>query len=173
MNGVGEHSSNTKIGLKKIRTPNNDKKEKWYLSEVGRIYGPMSYDELAELTNRAMVSRFAYVMREGNTQWIPIGYYFRIKTPHDLELDAIKLSVYDAMFFVGGALFIAGVVVFMAQSILAFPLLLSSVFIELVAIYLERIFRGKALLRTIGNAIALFWILIQIILTMFFLILVF
>lgn len=162
-----EHGAGMRTGLKGTQVTSLRPGDKWYLSDMGRIYGPVSWLEIKGLADKAKITPFAQIREESWPQWMPIGYYLRIKTQSDLEIEGLMPSRYDGIFFVGVFVFIVGIVAFIVQPIIGIPLLIISPIIEIVAIHLENKHKGKAITRTLGNAIAIVWIVMQIVITIF------
>ena len=139
--------------------------KKWYVSDMGRIYGPMSWHDVASMVDRAQVTPFAGIRQETWPQWAPITYYFRIKTKTDREVEALIPSRYDALFYLGVFVFFIGVFGFFVMPAMGIVILILSPVIEVLAIYLEIKSKGMTVAGTIGNVIAIFWIVIQIMVT--------
>ncbi len=82
-----------------------------------------------------------------------------------MEIEGLLPSRYDAIFWLGVFIFIFGVIAFIAQPIVGIILLKVSPFIEGDAIHLESKHKGKAITGTFGNVIAIFWMALQIFIT--------
>jgi hypothetical protein len=140
---------------------------RWYVSDMGRTYGPLSWYLVQELSDSARVSPWAQIREESWHQWVPITMYFRVKTQRELEADALKPNVYDAIFWIAVFIFVFGVVMSISIFVLGVFLMFLSLPLEVLAIYLETKDNKKIVTRTLGNAIAILWMVVQFFLTMF------
>ena len=140
---------------------------RWYVSDMGMMYGPLSWYDVKKMGDSARVSPYAFVKEENWTQWAPITYYFRVKSRTDLEAEGLMPSRYDAMFWLGVFTFLIGIFVMFASLPLGIMIMILSPVIEFYALYLESKHKEKALTRTIGNAFAIIWIVIQVLVTIF------
>ena len=137
----------------------------WFVGDRGQVFGPMSWMDVKKMGDSATVSPYAYVREENWNQWAPITWYFRVRTKSELEMEGLLPSRYDALFWLGTFIFMIGIIVLFTSPLLAIMLLVVSPVIEYFALYLESVNKEKAITRTIGNAIAIVWIVIQIIIT--------
>jgi hypothetical protein len=142
---------------------------RWYVNDQGRVFGPMPWAEIKRLADRSQITPFAQIWEESWPQWMPIGYYLQVKMPGDREVEALIPSRYDAMFYSGMALFIVGIFIFFAVPILGIIFFIFSPIIEFLALYLEIKHKGMTVAGSIGNALAMLWIIIQIVVTTFIL----
>jgi hypothetical protein len=139
----------------------------WYVSDMGQMYGPMSWYDVKKLGDSAAISPYAFVREEKWVQWAPITYYFRVRTRSDLEDEGLMPSRYDALFWFGVFFFLIGIFVLFSSLALGILIILLSPFIEFYALYLESQHKERAITRSIGNAMAIVWIAIQLLVTIF------
>jgi hypothetical protein len=158
---IGETSA------RKIKGPIAGQDNKWYLNDMGKIYGPMSWYEIKGMADRAQVTPYAQIRQENWPQWMPILYYTRVKTPKDLESEGVMPSRYDAIFYVGVFLYVLGVVIFIGQPFIGISLVVLSLIIEFTALYLESKYKRKTVAGSIGNAMAILWIVVQVFIMIF------
>jgi hypothetical protein len=139
----------------------------WYVSDMGQTYGPMSWYDVKKMGDSARVTPYAFVKEENWTQWAPITYYFRVRSRTDLEADGLMPSRYDALFWLGVFAFLVGIFVMFASLPLGILIIILSPIIEFYALYLESVHKEKALTRSIGNAMAIIWIVVQLLVSFF------
>jgi hypothetical protein len=139
----------------------------WYVSDMGQTFGPMAWHDVKRMGESATVSPYAFVREENWVQWAPITHYFRVRTRSDLEADGLMPSRYDALFWFGVFVFLIGIFVLFASLPLGILIILISPFIEFYALYLESQHKERAITRSIGNAMAIVWIAIQLLVTVF------
>jgi hypothetical protein len=137
----------------------------WFVSDGGRVFGPISWNEVKRMGESGTISPYAFVREENWSQWAPISWYFRVKTKSDLEMEGLLPSRYDALFWLGVSAFMIGIIFLFVSLFVGFLLVSASPIIEFYALYLESKHKEKAITRTIGNAIAILWIVIQVFLT--------
>jgi hypothetical protein len=145
----------------------NIEQGKWYVADMGRILGPMPWNHIKIMAEKAQVTPYAQIREEGWQQWAPIIWYLRVKTREELEVEGLIPSRYDAMFYLGVFVFMVGVVAIVIQPIVGILLVLLSLFVEVKALQLETKHKGKATTRTAGNIIAMFWIVLQVVIAAF------
>lgn len=137
----------------------------WFVSDRGLVFGPISWYEVKKMGDSGTVTPYAYIREENWVQWAPITWYFRVKTKSDLEMEGLLPSRYDALFWLGVFVFMMGIILLFALPLIGLILVSVSPIIEFYALYLESKRKEKAITRTIGNAMAIFWIVIQIFIT--------
>ncbi|UCG69513.1 MAG: hypothetical protein JSV09_00370 [Thermoplasmata archaeon] len=135
---------------------------KWYVADMGRIIGPMPWKDVKSMADKAQVTPYAQIREESWKQWAPIIWYLRVKTKGEMEIEGLIPSRYDAMFYLGVFMFMVGIIGFVIQPVVGILLILLSILVEVKALQLESKHKGKAATRTIGNIIAMLWIVLQI-----------
>lgn len=140
---------------------------RWFVSDGNRTFGPLSWYQVQEMADSAHVSPWAQIREESWPQWVPITMYFRVKTQKELEADALKPNLYDAIFWIAVFVFVFGVFIGIGNLILGVFLMFLSLPLEIFALYLEIKEGKKVVTRTLGNAIAIVWIVAQFFLTLF------
>ena len=139
----------------------------WFLSDGNRTFGPLSWYQVKDMADSAYVTPWAQIREVSWPQWAPITMYFRVKTRKELEAEALKPNIYDAIFWIAVFIFVFGVFVGIGNLILGIFLMFLSLPLEIFAIYLESKEKEKVITRTLGNAIAVVWIVAQFFLTLF------
>lgn len=165
-----------KIGIKDYQpqqVPTGPPKDSWLLNDVGQVYGPLTWNQLMTMAEGARITPYGQLRNVDWEHWVPVWQYMRIKTPAELEAEALLPSRYDGIFFLGVFLFIAGIIGIIGNPFIGIPLLFVSPVIEYGAVYLESKNKAKAAMRTMGNAIAVFWIILQILISFFFMFVLF
>ena len=160
-----------KIGIKDYQAPQvpaGPPRDAWYINDMGKLVGPITWSQVMAMAEKAQITPYAQIRNADWEQWAPIWHYVRIKTPGELEAEALIPSRYDGIFFLGVFLFIVGIIGVVVNPFIGIPLLFVSPVIEFGALYLEGKHKAKAAMRTVGNAIAIFWIVLQILVTGFF-----
>jgi len=163
---------NVKVGIKDSRAqqvPPIPPRDSWFLNDKGQVLGPIAWSQIMEMAVKAQITPYAQLRNADWEHWVPIWHYVRIKTPAELEAEALIPSRYDVIFFIGVFMFLIGLFSLIANPFLGVPLVFASPIIEFGALHLEGKHKAKATMRTFGNAIALFWIILQIVITGFFL----
>lgn len=140
---------------------------RWFVSDGNRNFGPISWNQVKDMADSAHVTPWAQIREESWPQWAPITMYFRVKTQRELEADALKPNLYDAIFWIAVFIFVFGVLVGIGNLILGIFLMFLALPLEIFAIYLEIKEQEKVVIRTLGNAIAIVWIVAQFFLTLF------
>ena len=140
---------------------------RWYISDGEGVLGPISWDKVKQLANSAQVSHEAQIRKEKWPLWSPITLYFRVKTRKEYEREALKPDHYDAMLAIFVFIFLVGALIVRVEIVLGIVLMFVSLLTEIFILGLETKQKKKALNRTIGNAIALVWIVIQFLLMTF------
>ncbi len=46
--------------------------KKWYVTDMGKVYGPMSWYDIKSMADKAQVSPFAQIREETWPQWAPL-----------------------------------------------------------------------------------------------------
>jgi hypothetical protein len=128
----------------------------------------MSWHDVMRMTARGDVSHFAQVREQNWHQWMPIGMYFPIKTRQQIEAEALMPSRYDALISFGVIVYFIGMVMLFNNPILGLIIVLVSTIMEIFAICFETINKQKAVARSLGNAIVIVWIVLQILIAGFF-----
>ena len=160
-----------KIGIKDFQAPQvpaGPPRDAWYLNDMGKLVGPITWGQIVVMAEKAQITPYAQIRNADWQQWAPIWHYVRIKTQGELEAEALIPSRYDAIFFLGVFLFIIGIISIVVNPYIGIPLLFVSPAIEFEAVYWESKHKAKAAMRTVGNAIATFWIVLQVLITGFF-----
>jgi hypothetical protein len=139
----------------------------WFLSDRDRTFGPLSWFQVKDMADSAYVTPWAQIREVSWPQWAPITMYFRVKTRKELEAEALIPNLYDAIFWIAVFIFVLGVLVGIGNPILGIFLMFLSLPLEILAIFLESRQKEKVITRTLGNAIAIVWIVIQFFLTLF------
>ena len=76
-------------------------------------------------------------------------------------------SRFDALFYAGLGIFILGIFVYVANTIIGLIIFIGTPFLESYAIIGERKHRMKAVSLTVGNIFAIIWIIVQILVSVF------
>jgi hypothetical protein len=142
--------------------------DRWLIHDKGKNHGPLTWNEVLYKVNNKQISSSAVIKNEMWPNWVSIKYYFHPSQLVDAELMGLIPSRYDALLYAGFGLFFFGMIGLFINLILGLALLILSPIVEIYAIILERQNRPRAVTSTLGNIFAMFWIVIQIFVTVFF-----
>ena len=157
--------ANSRIELKEIYALKVDPRAKWYINQDCKVYGPMTWNKLKAKAKSAQVTPFAQIKEENWPRWVPIMYYFRVKTPAEKEAEALLPGENDAMFSLGVFIFIIGIFCFFIVPIIGIFIFIISPIVEWDGIYSDMKSKGMSIVGTLGNAMAISWMIIQVIVT--------
>jgi len=142
----------------------------WLLYQKGMQSGPYTWEELILKAHGKGILSDAMIRRDYDLGWYPASQFIHPSLLYDVELQGILPSKYDLFFYSGVGLFILGFTLFLFTMWLGIPFLLASPVVEIYALVEEKKNRPKSFFGTIGTVFASIWIIIQLIVTSFFMI---
>ena len=66
--------------------PKKKRLDDWIIADVGKVYGPFSWEKVSGYVDRNSITIDAHIMKESEQEWEPITKYFpahKLHDPHD------------------------------------------------------------------------------------------
>jgi len=141
------------------KLPNADR---WHILDDDNSLGPMSWQEAMHMAHSKRLTTKALIRNEEGMPWTPITYFVYPGYLINVESEGLMPGKWDLLFYGGLGLFLVGIfVVFVNVALFALILILSCL-IESYAVYMDTKTKRRSASGTIGNVMAIGWIIVQV-----------
>ena len=141
--------------------------DSWFINDGGVEYGPHRWAYILEQVKKKKITDRAFVRNEMHPQWVPLSYYIpssQLMSPDEI---GIIPSRWDLVFYLGLGLFILGIFAFFMNMYIGAVCLGLSPGIEVFAILKDQQEKVESMASKVGNICAVMWIIFQIAMTAF------
>ena len=146
---------------------NQQQPDRWWVSDQGKVHGPYTWRHLTSLVIHKKFSNKSSIKNDTWPYWQPTWQSFHPQHLFDAETVGMMPDRYDALFTLGVFLFIFGIFQLMVNSFMGAIMMMLSTCMEVAAVVFGRMAKPKSVSATIGNVMAVLWIIFQVIVALF------
>jgi hypothetical protein len=139
----------------------------WYLSDGNRYFGPLTWSEVVSWYRQGKLSRDTLVWMHGWAESAYLVRYFGEKTTSDVEASALIPSWYEILIYGGIILWCLNFLVIVMSPPLGILCQFICLGLEVYGLYLIRKNLEKSTVGLIGDIMVIFFIIGQVIITVF------